>query len=394
MQLLLRKMPIFRALASFKEEQNLRRGQVVSRPYPSRLVGAAYTRNSTFTAQDLTDTNEQLTVNTATVIPFRVDKFDRLQHEYDVVSIYSQEASSEMRNILDGVFLAETANANYTVDDADFGGTSGLGVTATSSNIPQVFTKAALKLDGGNVPMEGRFATISPNIKAILIDYLGGKESALGDSTGQNGHIGKYGGFELYQSNATYWTGVLAMATNPTNADTITITFVDTLSAASGATEVHIASTVDITRANLVEFLNAHGATSEAEATDTGYSSADATKAASGYSEQDLLRNITATNDNSANTATLVAKGEGVVVTSEGLTATADVWTVGKEIQYLMFGKKGMVDMVVQSRPEIDEQKINSSLVTEYVANMLYGIKTFNYGARNLCQVKVNSSSF
>ena len=155
----------------------------------------------------------------------------------------------------------------------DFGGTAGQGATITPANIQKMFALAQKKLARRNVKMGNMFANLTPDIYQTLLEYLAGKESVLGDKTGENGHMGTYFGFDLHVSNATYWTGRLDLATNPTNGDTIvingvTITFLSTLAATAGT--VHIASTVDITRANLVEHLNNPTAT-EAEDTDTGY---------------------------------------------------------------------------------------------------------------------------
>ena len=125
-----------------------------------------------------------------------------------------------------------------------------------------------------------------------------------------------FSGVDIYQTNNLRNTVVLGLATNPTDGDTITvngvvITFAATLSAASGASEVHIASTVDITRANLATFLNGTtqpGDTDVTEATDAGASSMSADNSAK------LGRlAISASNDNTANELTITANGTLIV---------------------------------------------------------------------------------
>ena len=161
-----------------------------------------------------------------------------------------------------------------------------------------------------------------------IAQYLGGKETEYSISFLENG-IAKgrnFGGAQVYCSEKLTAEAVLALATNPTAGDTIvingvTITFVATLSSASGAGEVHIASTVDITRANLVEFLNDPTA-SEAEATDTGYSSLSSADQITWFNMFDS--GVVATNDNTANTATLVVRGSGRLILTETLTAGGD----------------------------------------------------------------------
>ena len=141
----------------------------------------------------------------------------------------------------------------------------------------------------------------------------------------------------------------MALTTNPTNGDTlvvrVTITFVSTLSAASGAGEVHIASTVDITRANLVEFLN-NPTSSEAEATDTGYSSLSSANQTTWFGMFDS--GVVATNDNTANT-TLVVRGAGRLILSETLTDGTDAWS--KNFIHVYYGKR--VRLMLLCRKEL-----------------------------------------
>ena len=389
MQERLEKMDVFRKQANFRLESDLKDGDTVKRIYRSNIFPADYTRGSDVTFQDITDTAESLTVDKTPVLPFYVDDLDALQSHYDTREQYTSDTVKDLNHIIDGWYLAEVANATNTIDANDFGGTSGNGATITPANIQKMFALAQKKLLRRNVKMGNLFANLTPDVYQQLLEYLAGKESVLGDRTGENGAMGTYYGFDLFVTNSVYWTGRLDLATQPTDGDTITIngvviTFKATLAAVAGA--VHIASTVDITRANLVEHLNNLTAT-ETEDTDTGYvafANADAVK----------LYGITATNDNSANTMTLTYRGAGGIVVSDTLTDTTDTWHTGLNINHLMFGEKGAVDFVIQKQPTVQIEKAEARLGFKVIPYTLFGKKTFQDGAKKLVNVKVNTFSY
>lgn len=398
--------PVYSAQASFEERAKLVNGQSVTRPTVARMYEQDYTRGSDMTMQTLAESNETLTVQTAKATPFPLDDLDVVQSNFKLMGEYSSRAMRALNKAVDADYLGEVANATSSVDASDVGGTAGAGIVLDSSNVLSMFAAANRKLenrdiflqggldprsDAGNMkPMGGAgFANLAPHVKEKLGVSLAGRETVYGDMVGKNGYCNSYFGFDNYVTTNGYWTGLLTMATNPTDGDTIVIngvttTFKDTLTTASGSSEVHIASTADITRANLVKFLNAP-TTSEAEATDTGYSSMSTENA-------NLLKRMTFTNDNSANTMAVVAKGYSYVVTSETLTAAADVWSL--EISHQMFGQKGAVDMVVQVKPTVAVSDIPLQLGKYVKPYVLYGKKTFTEGADALVDVKIDSSSW
>ena len=399
--------PVFTAQASFEERANLNDGEAVVRPTFARLYSETYTRGTDMTEQGYTEASETLTVNQIPGILLRVDDFDALQHKSNIQNRVAGDGVRAISKRIDSDYLGEVANATNTVDAGDVGGTAGTGITLDTSNVLQVYSAALRKLqledvsisgqpdprpDAGNMKPMGSsgFANCNPNFYEKLSLSLAGRESAQGDMVGKNGYMSSYFGFDNYITTNGSWTGVLSMATNPTDGDTlvingVTITFQTTLTTATGAAEVHIASTVDITRANLVEFLNSAGADSETEATDTGYSSVSA-------ANQRLLANIVWTNSNSADTATGVAEGYGYIVVSETLTDATDAWT--SEISHQMFGQKGAVDLVMQKEVGVKISDIPKQFGVYVKPRALYGLKTFTEGADALVKVDINSAAW
>lgn len=397
--------PVFPAIASFEERDNLVNGQSVVRPTFSRIYADTYSRGSDLTVQNYSESSETLTVNTTPAILLTADKFDVIQHQTDIQQRIADDGMRAINKYIDADFLAEVVNASSTVDAGDLGGSTGTGITVDATNVFKVYSAALRKLqlkdvditnmqdprsDRGNMkPMgQGGFAVCSPYFYEHLVTSLQGRETEAGDRVGLNGYQNRFFSFDNYLSTNGYWEGTLGLATNPTNGDTVTIngvevTFVSTLS--GGASEIHIASTVDITRANFAEWLNAGGANAEAEATDTGYSAASA-------ADQKLLRRMSAVNDNTADTLTVKAQGYGYVVVSETLTDATDAWT--KEASYQMFGQKGATDMVLQSEVGVEVTPIPTQLGTYIKPNALYGLNTFTEGKDALVKVDLNSSTW
>ncbi len=387
MQMVHEKEVVYRAICNFEEREVLRDGDTVDRPYRSAMVAQTYTKGTAVTIQDVSATSETLVVNVAKIVPFYVDDLDRIQNKWNTVDAFAEDASNDLYQIVDGDVLGEYDQATSTLDNYDFGGTLGDGLTITTSNILQVFARASKKLDALNIKAKDRFAVISPQFKQVLVEYLGGKESLLGDSTGENGNIGRYGGFELYVSNALGWSASLAFGTNPTADDTVvingvTFTFKATPAAAG---QVDIGADAAASLVLLVAAVNNTNGYAAGAGSASAYfevSAADRAK----------LAGVTATNATSA----MTLKGEGVsyLVVSETLTAAADIWTLAKQIQHNLFGKKKAIDLVIQKAPSVEFRMVQDKLGRNVLPWVLYGLKTFNEGKPMLVDVKMRSDSF
>jgi hypothetical protein len=387
MQMIHEKEVVYRAICNFEEREVLSDGDTVARPYRSAMVAQTYVKGTAVTIQDVSATEETLVVNVAKIVPFYVDDLDRIQNKWNTVDAFAEDASNDLYQIVDGDVLGEYDQATSVLDNYDFGGTLGDGLTITTSNILQVFARASKKLDALNIKAKDRFAVISPQLKQVLVEYLGGKESLLGDSTGENGNIGRYGGFELYVSNALGWSASLAFGTNPTADDTVvingvTFTFKAT-PAAAGQVDIGAdaaASLVLLVAA--VNNTNGYAAGAGAAAAYFEVTAADRAK----------LAGVTATNATSA----MTLKGEGVsyLVVSETLTAAADIWTLAKQIQHNLFGQKKAIDLVIQKAPSVEFRMVENKLGRNVLPWVLYGLKTFNEGKPRLVDVKMRSDSF
>lgn len=382
MQRKMNKIDVFRGIASFEEEAQLKKGDRVHRPYRSELTPQDYTRGTAFTVQDIETTDEYLVVDQAKVIPFYVDDLDELQSSYKDANEFADDCAVKLGNLIDAAVLGEVLLATSVVDEAAFGGTAGNGITATSGNIQKIFSTADKKLNRLDVPNDNRFAVISPDLKQVLLDLLAGKESQMGDEVGENGKIGKYYNFDVRLSNNLTWTGVLGMATAPTANDTVVI---------NGVTFTFVSS-IGTTAGNVLIGADAAAAAVNLTAAINKSAGAGTTYVEPAAADRKLLYNYSAVKG--TNLVTVTAKGASYVTVSETLTAAADVWTPAKQIQHNVFGRKGATDVVVQKYPNLEIKDVQDKIGKNMVPWTLFGYKTYAEGKKQLVDAKIRTDAF
>lgn len=379
MQVIRFNEPVFRALASYEERAMLKNGDTVHRPYRSRLTVQTYTKNTAVTVQDISSTDEYLSVDITKVVPFYVDDLDELQNKWPTVNKFADDAGKELYDFIDADFLSEVVNATSSLDDGDVGGTAGTSIDLTTSNIAKMFAAAGKKLDRQNVDRKNRYAVIPPTVHQLLLEKMDGKDTSLGDEIGMNGKIGKYMGFELYLSNNLYWTGRWTPADQPSDGDYIEIagvriTFetgtVDT--AGQVKSETSLAVTLD----NLVAFLNAPGTSVSGKY-----------QAITDADDLNALTGLTAVDGTTYLGITWKGGSEAIVTAFDA----ADVWSL--ETVYAMFGQKEAIDLVIQQAPKVVFKEVQDKLGKNVLPWTMYGKKTFTEGARALVNVKIDSST-
>jgi hypothetical protein len=378
------KTDVFRSLANFEEQATLSDGQKVDRPYRSDIVVENYTKGTALTAQDLTATSDQLTVDTIKAALLYVDNVDKIQNKYSAANQWIDEAGKRLSNAIDAKFLYQVVNANNTVDDGSIGGTAGDGITVTTGNLLDVFGAINLQLDVANIT-DNRFFVISPQFYAVLWKFIAGKQSVLGDKTGENGNIGEYAGLKLFKSNNLTGSARWTPANNPSNNDTITInsvtlTFVTSIGSTAG--NILVKGTTALTITALAAFINAAGVT-----TDSGVSNVTLSTA-----NQRIVQNWVAVDG----TTYIEIRAMGAsYMTVTGSDAT-DVWTTTQQLQNLLAGRYGAIDAVIQKEPSVEmASTVSAGKSGQNILPMtLFGVYVFNQGKNEIVRVKVRSDAY
>lgn len=376
------KKNVFRNIASFREEAVLTNGQKVDRPYRADIYVQPYVKGTALTAQDITAVSDQLTVDKIFAALIYVDDVDKIQNKWDAAAAWSEEAVTRLSNQIDAdcLYLATSANDTVDYNDLDNNQTAGVPVVLTTSNVLNLFTVAARKLSVNNVSGDNRFFVISPQVKQVLMTYLAGRESILGDKTGEAGMIGRYMGFDLYESNNL--TGYIRWtpSVQPNDTETfivngVTFTFVAAIGATAGNVLRGASTAAAIT--NFVGLVNAPTVTSTTQVAFTG-----STLAA-------VQRGFVAVDG--ATYIDLFIKGASTV-TKSGTAAGTNTYLT----QINLAGEKGAIDLVIQKEPSVKmastvaagKDGMNILPKTLYAAGVFFDMKA------RIFRVDIDSSVF
>lgn len=382
MQVIHHKKDVYRDIASFSEEAVLNVGDTVHKPYRNKLVVSDTGADGSFTRQALTQSDETLVINKDKHVAFYTKELDQIQNQYDFVNEHATDGGVVLSNSIDAEVLAEAVNATSVVDNSYFGGTAGDAITLNTANIVKLFSASDSSLNAQNIDMEGRFAVVSPQFRQVLVEALAGRESILGDDVSTRGRMGEYMGFGLHMSNQALWTGELLVGTLPTDGDTVTINgvvFKFVTGSPTAAGDVKAVTDGATSATNLKAAINAPGTTS-------------ATFIALSASDQAKMYNIAA--GTLSGGAKITAKGASFIKVSETLTAAADVWTPARQIQHILIGKAGSIDVAVQKTPKTEIRPRDGYIGHDIISWEAFGVKTFSDGAAALVDVKINSSAF
>lgn len=383
------KTEVFQSIASFEEQATLTDGQIVDRPYRSDVVAESYTKGTALTAQDLTATSNQLTVNQFKGLLMYIDNVDKIQNKWSAAKVWAEEAQVRLSNLTDAYVLYEAVNANNTVDDGTLGGTAGNGITATVNNILNIFGKINRKLTVQNVPMDQRFFVISAEFYDVLWQYIAGKASLLGDKTGETGNIGSFASLLLYISNNLTGQATLTSntASTPTATQTITIngvvfTWQTTIGVGAGAVLAVTDRVTSLT--NLAALINAGGV-------------GDGTNNVSlSAANQRIVQNWVATVSGTGASCVILISAKGSSYMTVSTTDTGGAWTAALQNQLLLAGHKGAIDVVIQQSPNVEM----ASTVSAGKSGMnilpltVFGIKTFNQGKNEIVKVPLRSDAY
>jgi hypothetical protein len=389
MQMTQHKTPIYQALANTEEQEALKVGFTVHRPYRSRMGVNDLASDGTYTIQDIKDTDEYLTIDQEKEVSFQVKDDDKLFNKYENLSAlgnsYADDQSRTLNNYIDGVFIKNGVDASVG---------SLTAVTLSTTNVVEQFTNSMQRLAEQSYrnDLMDAWAILSPAYYNTLLQAIGGRATVLGDSLHKNGFMREEFGFKIHRSMSNPTSHVLSLATQPTANDTVTydgvvFTFVSSIGTTAG--NVLIGANVDATRANLATLINAPGTTTSTgvalDKTNGTFSSPSSYEKFKGY--------VSATNNNTADTLTITKIGGNRVTVSETLTDATDTWTVSSQLQYNLFGFGKPTDIVLKKAPKVEIKDVSGKTAKDFVAWTCYGMKTFSEGATHLVKAPIITSA-
>jgi len=381
------KVLVAKEVMNTRFEPTLKYGESVERvAYDISSVRVrTVSRGSASTIDTISDTSELLTINLEKEAVFHISDGEVTQAgPLNPGEVIGGQVAVKVATDLDGRCFAEVRNALYDFDNGDLttGASTGTPITLSSTTVPQMVTRIPAKLRSKNNQeiMTNMILVVDSYAASDVEQYLLGKSIDLAGYVFKNGYTGDVNNAKMYISENLTGEAVLALATQPTDTDTVTIggvtfTFRTTLGSTAGS--VLISGSADAARANLTALVNTPGTT-------TTYGVA--LSAADQVTIAETLK-LAATNDNSANTMTIVGTGSGRLTLSEALTDTTDAWS--KNFIHAYYGKKGAIDLVVQDIKEVDMRPTDDRRGTNVFSSYLAGIKTFADGAKKFLDVHI-----
>lgn len=378
------KVLVGKAIASMRFQSNLKFGESVTRTQMD--ISAVKVRDITIlqdrTVDSLSDSEELLTINYHKGTTFPLSTKEKIQAGPLSPAQYAgAKVAYKTATAVDADILFETTNGFSTFDTGDLTtlASTGVPITLNSTTVPQMVSRMPAKLRKNNQILTNMALVIDSYGASDITQYLMGKQIDNSLAVFKNGYSGPISsGAELYVSENLTGEAVLALATQPTANDTVvinglTFTFVATPSAEG---DIDLGGDVDATRANLAAALNQGAGAGSAYIAFTG----------NDLETLDEL-NVTATNDDTANTLTVVCRGSGRLTVSETLTNGTDEWS--KNFIHAYFGKKGAIEVVMQEEVDMEMREEPKQRTTNIMSDALYGIKTFNDGAQQFVDVHI-----
>lgn len=389
------KVLVGRKIANYRLESDLTEGDKVHRfaVDMSQVLVRTITPLTDRTIDAITNSQESLEIDQYKGTTFPVSRWEKtLQKNPDLGLLYGKEAGILVAEHTDATILAEVRNATYDFDEGDLTTltSTGAGIDlGTTTNVPKMITRAKAKLATKNRVRGGNMVWVVDDYAlSNIMQNVIGRDTQMGDRFYSNGFSGTILGDEVYVSDNLTAEAVVGLATNPTAGDTISvngIVFTFQTNAPAAVGELTVGSSADTTRANMVAAWNAIG-TTIADGADAGYFPVSAANQA----EWARLR-ITATNDNTANTATIVAIGAGRLTLAETFTAGGDSWT--KNLVHAYYGKKGAIDVVMAAEVDMLMRAEPKQDTMNIFNDVVYGVKTFADGKKKMLDVLINANT-
>lgn len=154
-----------------------------------------YSKNTPIDDPDaLTDNETTLTIDQANYFNFAIDDIDVVQSQPKLMDEAARTAAWGLRDTSDKYISLQMAT------DAENDLTALTVAVAGDAYEDLVDLGTALTED--NTPLEGRWAVVPPDFYAVILkDDRFLHATAVGDSTLQNGRVGRIAGFDVFQSN-------------------------------------------------------------------------------------------------------------------------------------------------------------------------------------------------
>lgn len=177
---------------------------------------STYTPDSDITIQALTDAETNLTIDQVKSFAFQIDDV-HMKQARNGASLMAQALAQASYKLRD---TADSYVAGLMKTGVDSGNALGAKTVNSVDSAFDLLVQLRIKLDAANVPSNGRFVVLTPELEGYLLkdSRFVGAQNYGSTAPIQNGQIGSALGFTLYKSNnapAGASTGKIVVAGHP-----------------------------------------------------------------------------------------------------------------------------------------------------------------------------------
>jgi hypothetical protein len=359
--------------------ENVPNGTTKNLPYINFQKPVQYVKYTSVTSVDAVTGNDQLVINQTPMVPFEIDRIDIDDNYLDVTPELISGAGYMLKSAIDGDVMGQAlvANSVYNSNGLNGAGTAPVALTLSAGTgyIATVFGKSKSRLTAAGVNPQKLCMVVDSDTVDELANLGLEKGYQIADESYARGFRGMFKGMKVYESNNLTATRSLAMATNPTAGDTITVlgvtfTYVSSIGTTPG--NILIAGSAAATVDNTVAAING------ASGAGTNYIA---------IADPSVLAGVTAT-DNT--TSILLTSKSGRMYADSTLTASADKF--GAESVNCWITEKGATRLALRNSVEIKQDSDPDSLVEKFKVWSRYGIVTPTRGKARMVRILIQGS--
>lgn len=188
-----------------------------------------YTRNTDIEDPEvLTTTDQTLEISQAKYFNFQIDDVDAAQAAGNIMDTAMGRAAYALNDVSDSYLLGLIAAG---ADSGNILGSS-TAVSLTADNVYNNIVDLRTVLDKANVPNNGRYIVVPPEVYGLLLKddrFVKATDGGTANNTLLNGNVGSVAGFTVYMSNnvpfsTDTWSIPASVASSTTYAEQIVST--------------------------------------------------------------------------------------------------------------------------------------------------------------------------
>lgn len=379
-QYLLKRNLVGAAIANTEEKSGLYFGYRVHRPIPSDVYAQPYTKGTALTFQDITASDEYLTIDQSYAVPVYLDDIDKIQNKYPTMDLFATRSAYQLKSKIDQNILGSLVSAALT---------NGTAATASTANIFQLFSEAKAALSQ-NAVEESKpwYAVVDPDTASIIEQFRGVNGFMVADDTIKAGYgwaqyFGEWMGLRMYKSqNLPFFASItfsdVSVDTQTVVINGVTFTTVSPIGTTEG--NVLVGASAAASATNLYNAINASvtGGASTAQYIPYSVGSASASTLA--------RAGIVATNPSSG-----VVKVQAAGKMTVSKTQTNAAW--GAQTKNCFVGQIGDIDLVLQKDVTTEMQRTISAgkIGTAIITSTLWGTKMFTESQQRTYKMVLNA---